>query len=170
MSSYPHHGQDAVAAADEVLSLASQHRAKDGSPVQSRRSSGRKSPPRRESRVQRFEAVMEFIAANLASSLRVGDLAAHVNMSYGHFIKVFQCATGESPLAHLRRRRVERAQQMLLQPDLSLAEIALCCGFADQSHLTKSFRRLVGCTPAVRRRALLAGAGTARKNLPSLRR
>jgi len=113
---------------------------------------------------------MEFIAANLASSLRVGDLAAHVNMSYGHFIKVFQCATGESPLAHLRRRRVERAQQMLLQPDLSLAEIALCCGFADQSHLTKSFRRLVGCTPAVRRRALLAGAGTARKNLPSLRR
>jgi AraC family transcriptional regulator len=51
------------------------------------------------------------------------------------------------------RRRIERAQGLMLQTNLSLAQIALDCGLADQAHLNKSFRRFVGQSPGAWRRA-----------------
>ena len=99
-----------------------------------------------------LKRVIEFIEANLPQSVRTGDLAAVVNLSTSHFSRLFRQATGESPLAYLRRRRIDRAREMMLVSDETLAGIALACGLADQSHLTKLFRRLVGCTPAVWRR------------------
>jgi AraC family transcriptional regulator len=102
--------------------------------------------------LSRLKRVMEFIEANISQSVQVGDLAAVVNLSTAYFSFFFRRATGESPLAYLRRRRIERAQEMMLASDESIAEIALACGLADQSHLNKLFRRLVGSTPAAWRR------------------
>jgi transcriptional regulator GlxA family with amidase domain len=106
----------------------------------------------------RVKRVVDFIEANIHETVHNGDLAAIVNLSATYFVRLFRQATGESPLAYLRRRRIERAQQMILASDLPLCEVALACGLADQSHLTKLFRRLVGSTPAVWRRAQRAGA------------
>lgn len=50
-------------------------------------------------------------------------------------------------------RRCELAKELLRSSPLSLAEIALACGFADQSHFTRAFARLVGMTPGAWRRA-----------------
>ena len=52
------------------------------------------------------------------------------------------------------RRRVELAAQYMLTTDVALSEIALRCGFTDQAHLCKHFRRTMGQTPAALRRAL----------------
>jgi AraC family transcriptional regulator len=98
------------------------------------------------------QRVAQFIDANLPHSIHTEDLASIVNLSGRYFSSLFRRATGESPFAYLRRRRIERAQQMMLVTDVPLAEIALACGLADQAHLSKLFRRLVGSTPAAWRR------------------
>jgi AraC family transcriptional regulator len=54
------------------------------------------------------------------------------------------------------RRRIERAQGVMLRTSSSLAQIAAECGLADQAHLNKSFRRFVGESPGAWRRARTA--------------
>ena len=114
-----------------------------------------------------LKRVTKFIEANIHQSFRTYDLAAIVNLSTRYFALLFRRATGESPLAYLRRRRVERAQKMMFASNEPLADIALACGLADQSHLTKLFRRLVGSTPAVWRREQRAASAIEAINVPS---
>jgi len=67
-----------------------------------------------------------------------------------HLAAAFRRHFGCTPGAYLRRARVERAAAMLKRR-LSLAEVALRCGFADQSHMTHAFRRTLGVTPGMLR-------------------
>ena len=96
--------------------------------------------------------VLAFLDANLASTLQLKDLAAAACLSVGHFSRVFLRTVGETPLTYVRRRRIQRAQQLMLSTEKSLSEIVGECGFADQSHLTRLFRRQVGIPPAAWRR------------------
>ena len=65
-----------------------------------------------------------------------------------HLARVFRRKFGESVAAYARRLRVQRACRLLSEPGRGLAEVALEAGFADQSHLTRDFRRVTGTTPA----------------------
>jgi AraC family transcriptional regulator len=60
---------------------------------------------------------------------------------------------GLPPMVYVAARRVERAKAMMTSTTERLTEIALACGFADQSHLNRSFRRMVGVSPGVWRRS-----------------
>jgi transcriptional regulator GlxA family with amidase domain len=60
---------------------------------------------------------------------------------------------GDSPHGYVMRRRMERAQGLMLSTDASLAQIAADCGLADQAHFSKVFRRFAGESPAAWRRA-----------------
>ncbi|HEY5792310.1 MAG TPA: AraC family transcriptional regulator [Chthoniobacterales bacterium] len=91
--------------------------------------------------------VRDFIEAHLAGEIRLPALARQANLSPSHFLALFRRSTGLSPHQYLMRRRVERARSLLRQRNLSLVEIAQCCGFADQSHLTRMVRRYTGATP-----------------------
>jgi transcriptional regulator GlxA family with amidase domain len=64
-----------------------------------------------------------------------------------HFAAQFRLATGFTPYAYLRRRRVEFAQKLLLESDLPLVQIALACGFSTQSHFSSAFKQIVGDSP-----------------------
>ena len=97
--------------------------------------------------------VLAHIEANLGTTIRNKDLAAVARLSTFHFAVAFRNSVGESPHEHIIRRRVERAQGLMLSTDRSLSEIAAECGLADQAHLTRLFRRLVGQSPAAWRRA-----------------
>lgn len=96
--------------------------------------------------------VLEHIEASLAKPLRNRELAAVLGYSEFHFNVAFRNALGIPPHEYLVRRRIERAQQLMLASELPLCQIAAECGLADQSHLTRLFRRLVGDTPAAWRR------------------
>jgi AraC family transcriptional regulator len=65
---------------------------------------------------------------------------------------------GVTPHQWLTERRVDTAKRLLKGGDLPLAQIALACGFANQSHFTRVFRSFVGCTPAAWQRRSRAGA------------
>ena len=97
--------------------------------------------------------VLAHIEANLGTSIRNKDLATIARLSPFHFNVAFRNSVGESPHAHIIRRRVERAQGLMLSTEQTLTDIAAECGFADQAHLTRLFRRLSGESPAAWRRA-----------------
>jgi len=101
--------------------------------------------------------VMEHIEASLATPLRNRELAALVDLSEFHFNVAFRNSVGTTPHEFLIRRRIERAQQLMLSTDMSLCDIAVECGLADQAHLSRLFRRIVGETPAAWRRNRVVG-------------
>ena len=88
------------------------------------------------------------VDANLAGKIVVKDLAASLHVSVGHFCRAFKHSFGMPARVWIRRRRIELAQGLMLTTGASLCEIALRCGMSDQSHFTRSFRRIVGETPS----------------------
>lgn len=95
----------------------------------------------------RLKHVVDFISAHLGDEIRLDTLASIAGMSQHHFSDLFRCSIGLSPHQYVIRQRVERGKQMLRDTDLSILEIGLATGFADQSHFTKIFRRVARVTP-----------------------
>jgi AraC family transcriptional regulator len=93
-----------------------------------------------------------FIDANLGSTICTADLTRIVGMSTGHFFRSFKRSFGEAPYAFVARRRMHRAQELMLTTNETLCQIALACGLCDQSHFTRVFRRVVGESPNAWRR------------------
>ena len=101
----------------------------------------------------RLRRALEYIDANLAEPITLGDLATVTGLSPMHFAAQFRMSTGIRPHEYLLRRRVERARELLLQPDSSIVDVALSVGFQTQSHFTTVFKRFVGDTPCQWRRS-----------------
>jgi AraC-like DNA-binding protein len=102
--------------------------------------------------------VTNYVEAHLGRTIRNEDLAALARLNPSHFGRAFRNSFGEPPHEYLIRRRVERAQGLMLSSDASLSDIALGCGLADQSHLTRLFRRIVGESPRAWRRARMGAS------------
>ena len=102
--------------------------------------------------------VLEHIEENLAKPIRNRDLAALVDFSEFHFNVAFRNSLGTPPHEFLTRRRIERARQLMLSTDMSLCDIAAECGLADQAHLSRLFRKVVGETPAAWRKSRVGEA------------
>ena len=85
--------------------------------------------------------------AHLSQDLSLDVLAQQIGFSPYHFARLFRQTLGESPHQFVLRQRIERAQHLLKEADVPLAHIALECGFANQSHLSLVFKRLLGLTP-----------------------
>ncbi len=88
------------------------------------------------------------VDANLSGKIAVKDLAASLDISVGHFCRAFKRTFGMPARIWIRQRRIELAQGLMLTTGASLSEIALSCGMSDQSHFTRSFRRIVGEVPS----------------------
>jgi len=91
--------------------------------------------------------VVDYIEAHLESDLSLNELAGVAVMSSFHFARRFRASIGVAPHAYVMRRRIERARMLLIETDMPIVQIALVCGFANQSHLTAMFRRTFGITP-----------------------
>jgi AraC family transcriptional regulator len=102
--------------------------------------------------------IATYIDSNLNSPVTIQLLAKLARLSRYHFSRAFKASFGSPPHRYVMRRRMELAQEMMLRTKFSLSQIALECGLADQAHLTKLFRRMVGITPLAWRRALPQGA------------
>jgi AraC-like DNA-binding protein len=84
--------------------------------------------------------------------LSVKELAGKVCLGETHFRRIFQQIFGMSPIAFLRKRRIDRACALLRTSDLSVKEIAQQCGFGDTSFFSRVFHDIAGFTPASYRR------------------
>ena len=88
------------------------------------------------------------------SDLSLQALANESGYSRVHFVRMFRAATGHSPHNYLLTLKLERVQELLKNPAMSLIEIALDCGFSSHSHMSRLFHKLVGVTPSAYRRSV----------------
>lgn len=94
----------------------------------------------------------EKLESDLGGKFSLEQIAAEFDLSVSHFSRAFRVSTGLPPHQWLLRQRVNTAKQLMSVRDLSLSEIAISAGFANQSHFTRVFSSMVGVSPAVWRR------------------
>lgn len=94
-----------------------------------------------------MQRVQTFLQHNLAERFTLSDLANAACMSRFHFARMFRLSFGVSPMEYVMRERVEYAKTLLARREQSVASIAATLGFCDQSHFTRSFRRITGWPP-----------------------
>jgi len=101
---------------------------------------------------------MDFMRAHLSGNISLEQLASVCDLSVSYFARGFKNLTGMPPHRWIVEMRLEKAKDLLLNTKTPLAEVADACGFADQGHLTRTFRRATGDTPgAWRRERTIAG-------------
>ena len=88
----------------------------------------------------------------MPDNISLDDLAGSVGLSRYHFARRFRQSTGTTPHEFVLQQRVERAKTLLDRTNTALPDIASVCGFADQSHMTREFRKRVSVTPGRYRR------------------
>jgi AraC-like DNA-binding protein/ligand-binding sensor protein len=96
----------------------------------------------------------EFIKANQGEDISLGDVAKSVNTSTFYFCKMFKKATGLNFTDYLSRIRIEKAKNLLLNPNLRISEIAYEVGFQSLTHFNRVFRKLAGQSPTEYRQKL----------------
>jgi AraC family transcriptional regulator len=103
-------------------------------------------PPDHLSNFQLSE-VIDYMRAHLQRDISLTELAQAANVSPQHLVRLFKRATGFAPHQYLIHLRIQRAKELLMRGGMTISEIAALTGFADQSHLSRHFKRIVGCTP-----------------------
>ncbi|MEM7354142.1 MAG: AraC family transcriptional regulator [Acidobacteriota bacterium] len=114
--------------------------------------------PRRARPRRQICRAIDFIEDHLDARLTLSMIAEASGLSRFHFLRVFKQATGTTPFAYLMRRRVERARRLIAR-GRPLADVAYSTGFADQAHLCRRFRQIVGMTPGEAARKALRTTG-----------
>ncbi|MEV7889281.1 helix-turn-helix domain-containing protein [Streptomyces sp. NPDC002817] len=101
---------------------------------------------------RQFTVARELMDARLSDPLPLEELAAAAGLSVSRFAHAFKARTGQPPHRYLMRLRVEQAARLLRTSVLPIADVAACCGFSHQEHLTRVLRAQLGSTPAELRR------------------
>jgi AraC family transcriptional regulator len=95
----------------------------------------------------RLMRVLRYIETNIGEPITLANLAATVGLSRMYFAKQFRATTGIRPHEFVLRKRIERAQQLLMATSDALVDIALSVGFQTQAHFTTVFKKITGVTP-----------------------
>jgi AraC family transcriptional regulator len=98
--------------------------------------------------------VADAVEANPGNNHTISGLAQQCGLSSSHFARAFKETTGLAPHQWLTRKRIEHARRLLAQTSMGLSDIALACGFVDQSHFSRVFARQEKHSPGRWRRRL----------------
>lgn len=97
-------------------------------------------------------AAVEILRGSLAEPWSLNELAEQVHLSRSQLVRAFDATLGISPMAYLRRLRVERMARVLVSTDLSIAEVALTVGWTDGCYASRCFHAAYGVSPTRFRR------------------
>jgi AraC family transcriptional regulator len=95
-----------------------------------------------------LRAAREFMHENPCVPLTMAQIAQEAGRHEIHLAREFRRFFGCSVGTYMRRLRIDRAEQLLLEPDATISEVALNCGFASHSHLCREFKVRFGVTPS----------------------
>lgn len=91
--------------------------------------------------------VESYLNAHFGDPISLGDLAELTGYSSFHFARMFKESFAVPPHQYLDRLRIQKAQEFLKNKEISLAEVALACGYSSQAHFSTRFKKAVGLTP-----------------------
>ncbi|MBS9478052.1 helix-turn-helix transcriptional regulator [Ancylobacter sp. VKM B-3255] len=97
---------------------------------------------------------MEMMQARISGQITIEEIARECQITPSHFARAFRVSFGSTPHRYLSDLRIAEAKRLMRNTDWTLADIALMCGFTEQSHFTRVFRRLVGASPGSWRQQL----------------
>jgi AraC family transcriptional regulator len=101
----------------------------------------------------RIRVAQDFLLDSLGSDVTAKEVASACGLSINRFNRSFRSVTGLPPHKWLLQRRINRARELLEHTGMEIADIALNCGFADQSHMTRVFGQHLGMPPGAWRRS-----------------
>lgn len=114
---------------------------------------GRALPKKALRNADRIKTMLQYIQAHYAEDIRLEDIAASAAISTSECLRCFRGMIGTTPNQHLRRYRAQRAAELLCGTGLRVTDIALQCGFQDESYFARAFRQVYGCGPTEYRRS-----------------
>lgn len=89
----------------------------------------------------------EYIEENFSKEISLNEISEELNISSYYFSKLFKDETGEGFVEYLTRRRIEKAKEMLKDPEISIKEIGSECGYSDPNYFSRIFKKSTGMTP-----------------------
>jgi AraC-like DNA-binding protein len=95
----------------------------------------------------RMKRVIDLVDSHLSRRITLADMASAAGLTRMHFAAQFRAATGMRPHDFILQRRIDRARELLGDPELTLVDVALSVGFQTQAHFTTVFKRFAGETP-----------------------
>ena len=99
-----------------------------------------------------FSEILEYIDLHASEKLRLEDVADSLGYNRNYICHLFQKHIGQTYVQYLTQRRLENARRLLTDTALPIAEIALRCGFSDNTYFNRVFKRATNRTPAEYRR------------------
>jgi AraC-like DNA-binding protein len=108
---------------------------------------------RHRQRTDRLAGLFEYVQQNYTERISISQATQLVHMSQSQLMKMFKQVSGMTFIAHLTRVRVMNALRMLRETGMTIAEIAVKCGFSDQSYFDRRFRQAFGKSPREWRRS-----------------
>lgn len=105
-------------------------------------------------RPQLMEEAVKFLESHYAERVRIADLVRHIGYGRARLFELFKRHTGLAPNDYLLRFRIRKAQELLVQTDLSIHEVARMIGIPDSGYFSIVFKRQTGHTPATYRKRL----------------
>lgn len=100
---------------------------------------------------ERLCAIRTYIEQHLAEKITVREMAARLGLHPSYLNTFFCRRTGESIQAYIRRRKMQKAVEMILKTNYSLSQIGASLGYFDQSHFSRTFQKETGMTPGMYR-------------------
>ncbi|MEU6065454.1 MULTISPECIES: AraC family transcriptional regulator [Streptomyces] len=97
---------------------------------------------------RQLETILTYMRENLGQPVSVDDLASLVSFSRFHFVRCFKATTGSTPYRYLTELRIDLARKYLESGSDTIARIGQRCGFSGSEHFSRSFHRIMGCTPS----------------------
>ena len=97
--------------------------------------------------LQEFQGVLDIIEKDYDKTIKIDDLAKEVCMSSSTFLRRFKLQFGITPSNYIKQVRYKMASRLLIESSESISEVSYKCGFSDQSHMTREFKKVAGLTP-----------------------
>jgi AraC-like DNA-binding protein len=97
---------------------------------------------------ERFGAVKKYIEKNYMEDITLDTLAEIAGYSKYHFSRIFKQYTGSSHIEYVNKTRINVAQKLLLDPDISITEVAMNSGFTSITSFNRVFKEIKHCTPS----------------------
>ncbi|WP_051560291.1 AraC family transcriptional regulator [Clostridium beijerinckii] len=110
-------------------------------------------------KIDNFKHVLNYIHMNHNKSLTIKELSLQLNMSEGHFCRIFKSLTFKTPIDYINYYRTTKAQEFLINSDKKILEISIDVGFNNLSYFINIFKKNTGFTPSeFRKKIHLRGA------------